>query len=187
MGKAATKGHTYSWIFKHLADAKGRISPRTFLIAVQESLQATIKNHADHGFIIHHDAIREGVRVASQKRVDELDNEYLWVRQALEIIKTKSRTVPIDWSDLYSIWQANKTSGNDTISLIEKNQSNSLIPWEPSATLDIKANALRDTMNNIGVLQLRERKGILRIDLPDIFRLAYKIGRNGGIPVNRKV
>ncbi len=187
MGGTATKGHTYSWIFKHLADGRGRISPRTFLIAVNESLKATIGSYSDHEFVIHHEAIREGVRVASKARVQELDNEYLWVRQAIEVIKTKGRTVPIDWSELRAIWHANKTGENDTVSLIEKNQSNALIPWETNDPWDVKANALRDTMSNIGVLQLRERLGVLRIDLPDIFRLAYKIGRNGGIAVNRKI
>lgn len=186
MGNAATKGHTYSWIFKHLADGKGRISPRTFLLAVKESLQATQNNYSAHEFIIHHEAIRDGVRHASNARVKELDNEYLWVRQAVEIIQTKGRTVPIDWTDLRSIWMANKATGNDTVSLIERHQANALIPWESDSDWDTKVNALRDTMNNIGVLQLRERQSVLRIDLPDIFRLAYKIGRNGGIAVNRK-
>jgi hypothetical protein len=186
MGNTATKGHTYSWIFKHLADGKGRISPRTFLLAVKESLTVTQHNYAAHEFIIHHEAIRDGVRLASNARVGELDNEYHWVRQAVEIIQTKGRTVPIDWTDLRSIWMSNKASGADTVSLIEKQQANALIPWESDSDWDTKVNALRDTMSNIGVLQLRERQSVLRIDLPDIFRLAYKIGRNGGIAVNRK-
>lgn len=186
MGNAATKGHTYSWIFKHLADGKGRISPRTFLLAVSYSLSATQSNYSGHDLIIHHEAIRDGVRKASEARVDELDNEYFWVRRAIEIIKTKGRTVPIDWSELRQIWLSHKAMENDTISLIEKEQKNALIPWQADSDWETKANFLRDTMSNIGVLQLRERQGVLRIDLPDIFRLAYKVGRNGGIAVHKK-
>lgn len=185
MGNAPTKGHTYTWISKHLADGKGRISPRIFLTAIKGALVESVKTHSTHTHILHHEAIREGVRIASANRVSELDNEYKWVRNAIEAIKTAGKTVPMDWSTLRPLWRAGKPG---VISQIEAKHSteNALIPWDEKAGIDEKIVALRDTMESIGVLQIRQRSGEDRVDLPDIYRLAYKIGRAGGIAVNRK-
>jgi hypothetical protein len=185
MGNTPTKGHTYSWIGKHLGDGKGRISPRTFLAAIKESLAESVKSHPNHFHILHHDAIRQGVRVASENRVQELDNEYIWVRSAIQAIKVAGKTVPMDWATLRMLWRTGKPG---VVSQIEDKHSerNALIPWDETAGTDDKIVALRDTMENIGVLQIRLRSGVDRVDLPDIYRLAYKIGRAGGIAVTRK-
>ena len=185
MGNAPTKGHTYSWIGKHLSDGKGRISPRTFLSAIKESLAESVKSHSGYAHILHHEAIRQGVRLASENRVRELDNEYVWVRSAIQAIKTANKTVPISWSTVNDIWRANKNAVVSQIELLHSN-SNVLIPWDAAVTVDEKIGSLRDTMSNIGVIQVRQRSGDERIDLPDIYRLAYKIGRAGGIAVKQK-
>lgn len=185
MGNAPTKGHTYSWVGKHLADGKGRISPRTFLTAIKEALAESVKSHSSHPHILHHEAIREGVRLASSNRVQELDNEYVWVRSAIQTVKAAGKTVPMDWSALRALWRSGRPG---VVSQIEDKHSenNALIPWDETFGPDEKITALRDTMESIGVLQVRQRSGEDRIDLPDIYRLAYKIGRAGGIAVNRK-
>lgn len=190
MGSTPTKGHTYSWIIKHLEDGKSRISPRTFLKAVKVSLEETASNskYSEHSLVIHHEAIREGVRRASQDRVEELNDEYLWVNKALGILKLKSRTVPIDWIDLLAVWKEGNTQSQDVISVVEKIAVQTLIPWDMDLhlSLDDKAIHLLETMINIGVFQLRERQNVKRVDLPDIYRLGYRIGRNGGISVQKK-
>lgn len=190
MGSTPTKGHTYSWIIKHLEDGKSRISPRTFFKAVKASLEETVSNakYAEYPLVIHHEAIREGVRRASQDRVEELNEDYLWVHKALGILKLKSKTVPIDWSELLVVWKEGSTQFQDVISAVEKTAEQKLIPWDMDVnlTLDDKAMQLRQTMIDIGVLQLRERQKVERVDLPDIYRLGYRIGRNGGISVQKK-
>lgn len=190
MGSTPTKGHTYSWIIKHLEDGKSRISPRTFLKAVKVSLEETANNvkYSEYPLVIHYEAIREGVRLASQDRVAELNDEYLWVHKALDILKVKNKNVPIDWSELLAVWKEGNRLLQDVISAVEKTAMKTLIPWdnEINLTLDNKAMVLRKTMINIGVLQLRERQKVERVDLPDIYRLGYRIGRNGGISVQKK-
>lgn len=185
MGNTPTKGHTYSWIGKHLADGKGRISPRTFLTAIKEALAESAKSHSHHPHILHHEAIREGVRLASSNRVQELDNEYVWVRSAIQTVKAAGKTVPMDWLALKALWRSAKPSVTSQIE-DKHRENNALIPWDEKFGPDEKIAALRDTMESIGVLQVRQRSGQDRIDLPDIYRLAYKIGRAGGIAVNRK-
>lgn len=188
MGASPMKGRTYSWIMRHLADGKNRISPRTFLTAVKGSLEETCKRFPLHPLVIHHDAIRDGVRAASVVRRNELDEDYQWVKIVLDILTEKNIKVPLDWSDLLAEWKSGKKESLDAVNLVEAKAKNSLIPWEIGAaqTWDEKALHLLDTLNNIGVLQIRERQSVLRVDLPDIYRLAYKIGRNGGIPVQKK-
>ena len=190
MGSTPTKGHTYSWIIKHLEDGKSRISPRTFLNAVKVSLEETASNskYSEHSLVIHHEAIREGVRRASQDRVEELNDEYLWVHKALGILKLKSKTVPINWSELLAVWKEGNKQFQDVISVVEKTAEQTLIPWDMDVnlSLDDKAIHLLETMINIGVFQLRERQNVKRVDLPDIYRLGYRIGRNGGIAVQKK-
>ncbi len=186
MGNAATKGHSYPWIFKHLADGKGRVSPRTFLKAIKKSIEATIEKYAGHSHVIHYEAIRDGVRHASGDRVNELDNEYQWVNDALRVIAIKRKTVPIDWDELVKLWSENKSIHKDVISRIESKNQGVLIPWEIDDPWENKTYVLRDTMSEIGVVQLRERQGVLRIDLPDIYRLGYQVGRYGGISVRKR-
>lgn len=185
MGKKATQGHSYSWIFKHLADGKGRVSPRTFLKAIKKSLEASISRFPSHEYVLHHEAIRDGVRHASGDRVNELDNEYKWVKEALRPIGLKRKTVPLDWEELLSLWGEGKSTKKDTLSRIEVQGDDLLIPWEPEDAWTNKVHILRDAMVDIGVLQLRERNGALRIDLPDIYRLGYGVGRYGGISISK--
>lgn len=185
MGSAATKGHSYSWIFNHLADGKRRVSPRTFLKAIKRSLEATVSRFPEYETVLHHEAIRDGVRLASTDRVNELDNEYRWVREAVRAIGLKRKTVPLDWDELVLLWQEGKSTNKDTLSKIENQSEDIPIPWDSSDSLDLKTHNLRDAMVDIGVFQLRERKGVLRVDLPDIYRLGYGVGRYGGMAVSR--
>lgn len=43
MGKSVTKGHIYSWRYKHLADGKDRVSPRTFAASLKAALEVSDK------------------------------------------------------------------------------------------------------------------------------------------------
>lgn len=185
MGSAATKGHSYSWIFNHLADGKGRVSPRTFLKAIKKSLEATVSRFPEYETVLHHEAIRDGVRLASSDRVHELDNEYSWVREALRTIGLKRKTVPLDWDELLLVWQEGRSTNKDTLSQIENQDGEILIPWDSGDTWTNKVHILRDVMVDIGVFQMRERKGALRVDLPDIYRLGYGVGRYGGISIGK--
>jgi len=41
MGGGSRKGHPYTWIPKHLADARGRVSLRSFMIALRDAARST--------------------------------------------------------------------------------------------------------------------------------------------------
>lgn len=183
MGNQPTKGHVYRWLFNHLADGKRRVSPRTFLKAIKAALEETKSRFASHPYVMHHEGIRQGVRRASEDRVMELANEYHWVENALQPLKTNKLAVPLDWSKLQYCWTKGRTAGSSTVQNIEalSKQRDWLIPWDMEDKSLEKDVALRDALVDIGVMQIRVKQDLLRIDLPDIYRLGYGIGRFGGI------
>ena len=61
-----------------------------------------------------------------------------------------------------------------------------LIPWQTNSDLSIKIETLRSTLNEIGVIKVKMKGSSERIEIPDIFRLAYKIGRKGGIATSKR-
>lgn len=184
MGKAATKGHSYPYIFNHLSDGLGRVAPRIFLVALREALSSTIAQYDEKPCVIYPEAIKDGVRKASSDRVEELKTEYLWIDPALNCIRVQKETVPIDRATLESIWLANDAA---VLNEIEAMRSEALIPWRSEAGDAAKIESLRTTLDQIGVTKSRMKGDCERIEIPDIYRLAYKIGRKGGISTNRKI
>lgn len=183
MGKAATKGHSYPYIYNHLSDGLGRVAPRIFLTALHAAIESASKQYPDKPYVIHHEAIKDGVREASTARVTELHEEYQWIEPALQCIKDQQKTVPIDRSDLEALWLKNNAA---VLQTIEAMRDKALIPWRSGASNSEKIDHLRATLEEIGIIKSRLNVGAERIELPDIYRLAYKIGRHGGISTKKK-
>jgi hypothetical protein len=183
MGKVATKGHSYPYIYNHLSDGLGRVAPRIFLTALRAAVDSASKQYAEKPYAIHHEAIKDGVREASTARVTELREEYQWIDPALQCIKDQQKTVPIDRSDLETIWLKNNAS---VLQTIEAMRDKALIPWRIGASNPEKIDHLRTTLEQIGIIKLRLKVRGERIELPDIYRLAYRIGRHGGISTQKK-
>ncbi len=183
MGRTATKGHSYPYMFNHLADGKGRVAPRTFLAAAAFAIYNTQESYADKQHVIHHEAIRDGVRHASDSRRRELEEEYKWVSPALQAIKDAGKTVPIDLKELQQTWGM---KNGQVIAAIEKLRGTALLPWQEQTPPEDKVRLLHETMEQIGVIKIRQRQGVERVELPDIYRLAYRIGRPGGIATQQK-
>lgn len=183
MGKAATKGHSYPYIFNHLCDGLGRVAPRNFLVALREALNVTIDQYSDRPYVIHYEAIKDGVRKASTDRVEELKTEYAWIDPAINCIHAQKETIPIDRTTLENIWLEQSQAVLDEI---EAMRARALIPWRSDAAVGTKIDALRSTLTQIGVIKSRMKGDCERIEIPDIYRLAYKIGRKGGISTSKK-
>lgn len=89
----------------------------------------------------------------------------------------------MDWSTLKSIWFANNAA---VLNEIESMRQRALIPWKINSDPVIQIEILRSTLNEIGVIKVKIKSNEERIEIPDIFRLAYQIGRKGGIATNKK-
>lgn len=183
MGRAATSGHSYPYIYNHLSDGLDRVAPRTFITALREAIRSASNSYPEKPYVIHPEAIKDGVREASTARVGELREEYQWIDSALKCIKEKQKTVPIDKVDLERIWLKDDAS---VLQAIEAMRETALIPWRSGASNQEKIEGLRSTLEQIGIIKLRMKDSSERIELPDIYRLAYKIGRHGGISTQKK-
>jgi hypothetical protein len=172
MGTNHRKGHTYTWLPNRLADGTGQVSPRSFLNALRTAAQITEEQYAGHDHALHWDAIKRGVRDASQARVDEITEDIPWVATAFAPLKGVQ--VPIQPWDIISCWRdANLKAQLDDLQLLSDQA--------PAATgpRDTQLPALITELVELGVMTNR-KNGTL--DLPDIYRVAFGMGRKGGVP-----
>lgn len=170
MGSDRRRGKTYLWMHNHLSDAFGQVSPRTFLVAVRTA--------AENGLglvdrVIDPRGIQIGLQAASERRVEQLQEDFFWIRDALEPLADLQ--VPCDDKVLFARWKAART-----ISVIAQTakQGNALAPLEFESSGGVSARSLLDAMRRLGVAEKRPDG---RINVPDIYRVAAKLLRKGGV------
>jgi len=181
MGSNASKGHVYSWWYKHLVDGKGRASPRTFAASMKEALSASNKSSSSHVLIPA--GIEHGVRIASEARVKELGEDYFWVGTALAAFN--DRLTPISVQEIYGVWNGVGIAAAPTPRLIRDQcmAKQVFVPWDEDDRLTSPSQKLRDTLVELGILILRDQD--TRLDMPDIYRLGYRIRKRGGVSPRR--
>jgi hypothetical protein len=180
MGSSPNKGHVYTWWYKHLADGKDRVSPRTFAASLKEALLASQKPTSVS--VLMPAGIQHGVRAASDARVEELKEDYFWVGTALAAFN--ERLTPISVKEIYGVWSQG-IDGTPTPRLISEQCSakNVFVPWDEEDRLTSNSQKLRDTLVELGILILRDEG--TRLDMPDIYRLGYRIRKRGGVSPRR--
>ncbi|MFB6518828.1 hypothetical protein [Streptomyces sp. NPDC056401] len=169
MGTDRRKGHTYTWVPNHLQDGLGRVSPRTWLHALFRSAQLTAERYAGHPLPLHYDAIRESLSSASKNRVDELTDDIGWAALAVKLLEGSQ--VPMEPSAVRFAWESNRLSGR-IVELLEDVKQGS-----GPRKID-NPTAILEELLELGVMTRRTNGAI---DLPDVYRLAFDIGRKGGV------
>jgi hypothetical protein len=169
MGRGKKKGNTYDWPLNHLADGHGEVTSRSFL-----TLMIQAARHQPHPFdqALSAEGIRHGLREASKTRVEQLAIEFKWIKRALTPLARMQ--VPCAASDIIQRWEA-----NETIKAIESAavQMQFLPPFPPEMP-EHEYEKLIETFVRIGVLSIRKD---LRYDMPDLFRVAAKLLKKGGV------
>lgn len=186
MGSDKRRGSTFSWLIQHLADARGETTPRGFLTALRAAAQ---HEPAPQETAIDYRGIRFGVAEASENRVDDLLQDYWWidyVKEPLADLET-----PLDRDRLLQAWQdagvataikeAARERGLLPVFLALRPNVETL-PREIASRLDTDEAALLETMQLIGVMEIRSNG---KVNVPDIFRVAFKMKRRGGVPPKR--
>lgn len=161
------KGKTYDWPVTHIADAFDEVTPRSFL-----GLMVAASKHANtpENRVITPEGIRHGLRAASRTRVDQLHQEFPWIKGVLAPLA--GLLLPAEDKEVYRTWRQAKTipalKGDAT-------KYGYLLPFanEDKATEGDLFEALR----KIGVMFQRRDN---RIDMPDLFRVAAKLLKKGG-------
>lgn len=179
MGSNFRKGHTFTWLPNHLMDGVEQVSPRSFLSALQKALAETRGQYAGHEFALHHEGIRRGVQKASETRVVEVSEDMPWVRLAIEPLA--GHQVPIEQEKVEFLWEESR--------LVEalRRLAERYVPSDPREETLVRTGPrypeeparLIEELIALGVMR-RRRDG--RIDLPDVYRIAFGVGRKGGVP-----
>lgn len=172
MGAGPRRGLTFTWVPLHLADAKGRISPRSYLLAFKMAAEHTAENRPDHGLALSYHSIQQGVVKASEVRVNEICEDYPWVKPVLEA--ARGGVVPMTANEISSRWKP------DCLRKMNEAVGAKLPPLRFTNDHFRKgsAEALIDDLVELAVLY-RTQDG--RLNMPDIFRVGFGIRRKGGV------
>lgn len=167
MGKDRRRGVPYIWTVSHLADCRGLASPRSFLAALEQAVEDSNSRYPEHNYALHYESIKRGIQEASKIRVDEVAEDYPWVKSVLEVLE--GLNVPIEFSEIKARWEEKFVDGVDSIDNKQQlpaqheNQS-----WE----------GIQEDLQRLGMLETKKDN---RIDMPDLYRVGFKLGRRGGV------
>lgn len=173
MGANHRKGHTYTWLPNHLADGIGQTSPRSFLQALSTANEQTRNNFADHEYALHWDGIKRGVQTASKTRVAEVAEDLPWVRTTMRPLQGEQ--VPIDQELVIDRWRM--------VKLAEELRPAGPAPEDEEVRTGPRNPADYDEIiSELIEIGIVTRRATGRLDLPDVYRLAFGLGRRGGVP-----
>jgi len=178
MGRDKRKGVPYLWSVGHLADGLKRTSPRSFLAAIRKAADDSFNRTGD--FPLHYESIKKGVQNASQIRVDEIAEDYPWIKDLCKPLGNAAMNVPALFSDIEEKWKKEYPDGPATIASKEysdgpgTNSSKKLPPQD----LDSGWTGIKKELIRLGIFE-EMRDG--RINMPDLFRVGFGLGRKGGV------
>ena len=172
MGRDRRRGATFPWIVTHLADSRGRASPRSFLHAIGVAADVTSDRYPEHDRPLHVDAIKAGVQAASSGRVDELLEDHRWAQDPLNALKGRL-TVPCAFADVVALWST----------ALGHHLPPTIAEALPPEEVHQGWGGVRVALERMGVFErLRDE----RVNLPDLYRVGLSMGRKGGVrPVRR--
>lgn len=170
MGASTKRGKPYTWLVNHLQDGRDQVSPRSFFAALNTA--AAIAS-PDDDLPITYRGIQRGVQEASTIRVDEIKEDYPWVTALMSPL-SGNLTVPCNFSDLASIWRREGTLAQLETSIRHQGSAAKLPPQH----LDQGAAGVVIDLEGLGMLNRLDGK---RIQMPDVYRVAFGLGRKGGV------
>ncbi len=172
MGTNHRRGRTYPWLPDHLADGRKEASPRSFLSALRAAVEHTESERAGYSYALHFDSIKSGVQKASAIRVAEISEDVPWVEEAVSALRHMS--VPVDIRDVLARWEGS-TSLKESMERDQFADKDVRVgPRNPG-----NYNELIASLIGLGVMTVRTDG---RVDVPDVYRVAFGIARKGGVP-----
>ena len=164
MGTNERRGLPYTWIPTHLADAKRVATPRSFIAALRTATDETPDTWKQ---AIHWRGVQSGVRRASEYRVRELAEDFLWTSPVMKALE--GLPVPCERVDIINRWNLKRVlAAIDGLTGSQRNRR---------AALGVAG--LIDDLRDIGVLEVRPNG---RFNIPDVYRVGFGLKRKGGVP-----
>ena len=170
MGLDRRRGFPYTWIPNHLGDSTGNVSPRSFVAALREAAVSTRDQRPDHDHALHYDSIKRGVQKASQIRVYELSEDYPWIDLLLRDLE--HMVVPCGFAEVADRW-----SRRASLARLQERLQRQEVKLPPRG-IDEGAEGVRRDLEALSIFQ-RMHDG--RVNIPDVFRVGYGLGRHGGV------
>jgi hypothetical protein len=166
MGRDKRRGVPYTWSAGHLADGRGQTSPRSFLAAIRQAAEDSRERYPENEFALHYESIKRGIQKASEIRVTEVAEDYPWVPDVLS--ELKGMNVPCVYEDILSRWQERFPTGPQGI------HSDRL----PAQHVTRGWDGIREDLQRLGLIETKKDG---RIDMPDLYRVGFGLGRKGGV------
>lgn len=166
MGRDPRRGVPYVWSVSHLADGRGATSPRSFIAAIRQAAEDSEERYSDHYCALHFESIKRGIQKASEIRVAEMAEDYAWVPTFLN--ELRGVTVPCDDQLIIERWNEKYPMGPINNKIIGLPPQHADRGWP-------------GLMENLLRLGLFDRKKDGRIDMPDLYRVGFGLGRRGGV------
>ena len=150
------------------------MSPRSFLSALRTAADDTSNEHPDHEYALHCDSIKRGVQAASTIRVLELQEDYPWVHAVMRALA--GMVVPLEFDEIAQRWR-DRGVLDELGRQVEQNEVKL-----PPGRLAAGAEGVRLDLESLGVLQ---RLLDDRVNIRDVYRVGYGLGRRGGVKPSR--
>lgn len=166
MGRDKRRGIPYTWSVGHLADGRGNTSPRSFLAAIRQAAEDSGERYPQHGYALHYESIKRGIQKASEIRVQEMAEDYPWVPDVLSALS--GMNVPVEFDVVKERWEVTFPTGAQEISPARL----------PAQHADRGWDGVREDLQRLGLLETKKDG---RIDLPDLYRVGFGLGRKGGV------
>lgn len=161
------KGRTYDWPLSHLSDAHDEVTPRSFLgLIIGAAKAAGIGDDR----VITPEGIRHGLRTASQNRVDQLHQEFPWIKGVLAPLD--GLLLPQEPKAVFKVWKAART----VATLKQDARKLGYLFPIPDNTQN-EEEGLLTALRQIGVMFVRKDE---RVDMPDLYRVAARLLKKGG-------
>jgi hypothetical protein len=169
MGRDSRRGVPYTWIVNHLADAQGQTTPRSFLTAIRKAAEESCHRYPDAEYPLFYDGLKLGVQAASSNRINELEEDHPWLPAIMKPFSNRA-SVPM------------------TVAVFDQELSEAfgLIPADVPGLIERLPKELR-RQGVHGLITYLCQLGLLtqmkdeRLNMPDIYRIGFKLGRKGGI------
>jgi hypothetical protein len=175
MGRDSRRGVPYTWIVNHLADAQGQTTPRSFLTAIRKAAEETRHRYRDAEYPLFYDGLKLGVQAASVYRIEELEEDHPWLSELMRPFAS-SASVPMP----EAVFDRDLAKAFESIpagvpGLLER------LPRE------LRSQGVHGLITYLCQLGLLTQMKDERLNMPDIYRIGFKLGRKGGIkPAQRK-
>ena len=171
MGKDKRRGIPYIWTVGHLADARQQTSPRSFLAAIRRACDDSREKYrnAEYEYAIHYEGIKAGVQAASEIRVNEMKEDNPWAGDLLALLK--GVTVPCPFADIQTLWEKRYPQGPKE--LVARYPQHTPPEFASQSWQDV-----RELLERLGFCMTL---GDGRFNMPDLYRVGFRLGRRGGV------